>query len=264
MKADGGSGQLNREVDRIQAMINSPQHRDMRRHGKLTTGIRPRNAATLVLVDGRPGDFRVLMGKRHHSLKFMPGALVFPGGSVDRSDGSIPAGTGLTRQTEQIIMRNMRGKPTSRAAHALGMAAIRELSEETGILLGKSGENPVTHPDWREFADRSVMPSLGGLRVLSRAITPPGPPRRFDTWFFICHIGEIAHVPAGGFRPSGELEGLQWIRPEEAIASDTREITRVMLVEAMNRLDSDPDLTAGLPAPFYQSVRNRFEKVQMT
>lgn len=263
MQTSNRSGAINREVERIQSLINSPARRDTRRPGKGVAGVRPRNAATIVLVDGKPGNFRVLMGKRHHSLKFMPGALVFPGGSVDRSDGSIPAAADMSEQTAQMIVRNLRGRPTPRGARALGMAAIRELAEETGMLLGKPGANPIAHPDWRDFAERSVTPNLEGLRVLARAITPPGPSRRFDTWFFICHAQQVAHVPEGGFRPSGELEDLQWISPEAAIESDTREITRVMLVEAMNRLHQDPELTAGLPAPFYQSVRNRFQKVQM-
>ncbi len=49
-------------------------------------------------------------------------------------------------------------------------------------------------------------------------------------------LEDTHHVPAEGFISSGELEDLQWIRPQDAIRSDTREITRVILVELMNRL----------------------------
>lgn len=251
------------EISRIEAMINSPQMRDLRRSMGGNAGIRPRNAATLVVVDGKPGDFRILMGKRHHSLKFMPGALVFPGGSVDRSDGSIPAIDELPEGTEQKIVCNMRGRPTKRAAHALGMAALREVSEESGILIGKKGAAKTTHPDWADFVKHGIEPSLSNMSLLSRAITPPGPPRRFDTWFFMCPASEIGHVPPSGFDPSGELEELTWIRPQDAIETDTREITRVMLVELMNRLERDPGMSPDYPVPFYFSVNNRFHKKWM-
>lgn len=263
MNIENGDPAVRNEIARIEKMINSPQLRDMRRSGQLKTGIRPKNAATLVLVDGKPGDFRILMGKRHHSLKFMPGALVFPGGRVDPHDGSVAAAQPMAEPTERKIVEHLRGRPSRRAAHALGIAALREVSEESGILVGKPGDLPDDHPDWADFARQGVVPSLSKLSLLSRAITPPGPPRRFDTWFFLCPADEIAHVPEGGFDPSGELEGLQWIRPEEAIESDTREITRVMLVELMNRLNRDPGMSPDYPVPFYFSVNYRFHKKWM-
>ncbi len=227
------------------------------------TGIRPRDAATLVIVQRDGRETRVLMGKRHHSLKFMPGALVFPGGSVDRMDGLVPTADELPIATRRLLMSNMRGKGSARAAKAIGVAAIRELAEECGLLIGKPGNTASFHPDWAPFAERGLAPSIAGLSVLARAITPPGPPRRFDTWFMVTTAEQIAHTPQNGFNPSGELEELQWVRPRDAMEGDTREITRVMLVELMHRLERDPQLDPDYPAPFYQSLHRRFQKSMM-
>ncbi|MEZ5872287.1 MAG: NUDIX hydrolase [Nitratireductor sp.] len=254
-------GTVGHEVARIEQLINSPQMRDMRRKTARHGQIRPRNAATLVIVDGRAGNHRILMGKRNKNLKFMPGALVFPGGAVDRSDGSVPSADAMSVVTEDRILANLRGKPTRRAARALGMAAVRELAEESGLIIGKqAGFGMQDHAGWEDFANAGLAPSISGLSLLARAITPPGPPRRFDTWFFTTSSDQIGYEPDGGFDPSGELEDLQWIRPEDAIAGDTREITRVMLVELINRLKNDPSLDPSWPAPFYFSRQNRFQK----
>jgi 8-oxo-dGTP pyrophosphatase MutT (NUDIX family) len=265
MKAEAfpDDGRLGEEVARIEKIINSPHMRDLRRRYQEKGGhraLRPRNAASIILIDGKGPKARILMGQRNHSLTFMPGALVFPGGSVDRADSTAPAADTLDPVTEARILANMRGKPTPRRARALGMAAVRELSEESGLLIGKPGNPAGEHPDWQDFRRENVVPSISGLVLFARAITPPGPPRRFDTWFFLAHAEEVAHEPPGGFRPSGELEKLQWLTPHEAIKGQTREITRVMLVELMHRLEADADLDSSWPVPFYRSVRSRFHR----
>ena len=48
---------------------------------RVTQGQRPRDAATLILLDGD----RVLMGRRAPGHVFMPSKWVFPGGRVDRA-----------------------------------------------------------------------------------------------------------------------------------------------------------------------------------
>ena len=255
------SGDLKTEVNRIEDMINSPSMRDLRSRTRESIGyVRPKNASTMILLGGPKDDPVVLMGKRNQNLKFMPGALVFPGGSVDKHDGSIPAASELSSKTEERLIASMRGRPTRRGARALALAAVREVAEESGLLVGKAGTLETNHPDWDMFAKRNIVPSLDGLRLFSRAVTPPGMSRRFDTWFFISHASHIGFTPKGGFEPSGELEGLQWIRPEDAISENTREITRVMLVELIRRLRQDPDLVDNYPAPYYHTIRSRFHK----
>ncbi|MEO0329796.1 MAG: NUDIX hydrolase [Pseudomonadota bacterium] len=249
------------EVNRIETMINSPKVRDLRNRNRESNGyVRPKNASTMILVDGSANNPKVLMGKRNKAVKFMPGALVFPGGSVDRQDGSIDVSGELTENTRQRLLDNMRGRATKRGARALALAAVREVAEESGLLIGRKGAFSYADNDWQDFRENNVIPSLSGLKLFSRAITPPGLARRFDTWFFIAKASEVAHIPENGFDPDGELEELQWVSPEKAITENTREITRVMLVELIRRLRSDPEFSDDYPAPYYYTVNNRFER----
>ncbi|GIL03082.1 MAG: NUDIX hydrolase [Alphaproteobacteria bacterium] len=257
----GEEPRLAAELERIRAIIRSPRLRDERARLRRPGGaVRPRDAATIIIVDGSPGRQRILMGKRNRALAFMPGALVFPGGSVDRGDAAVPSADVLHPDTERRIIANLRGRPSRRRARGLAMAAIRELGEETGLLVGEHGLADLPSGTWAAFGEHGLVPAIGRLSLLSRAITPPGMPRRFDTWFFVVGSEAIGHQPTDGFRPSGELEELAWLTPEEAIAGATREITRVMIVELMHRLERDPGLDPGYPAPFYRAVRNRFHK----
>jgi len=52
--------------------------------------VRPRDAATLILIDRSGERPRVLVGRRHDKVVFMPGKYVFPGGRVDPTDHRIP------------------------------------------------------------------------------------------------------------------------------------------------------------------------------
>lgn len=266
MTTDGPirAASLSAELERIEALINTPSKRDPSANtSPPVAGVRPLNASTLVIVQNQGRDLRVLMGKRHHSLKFMPGALVFPGGRVDASDATAPASEELPAETTRLIVAHMRGRKTARGARALGMAALRELAEESGLLIGDANNGIAAPHGWPGYGERQITPSLAGLALLARAITPPGLPRRFDTWFFVTTADRIAHTPQGGFSPSGELEELQWIRPQEALQAQTREITRVMLVELMHRLERDPGLDPAHGAPCYRTVNRRFQKSEM-
>jgi len=255
-------GSLELEIDRLQEMIRSPKMRMMRKNASQagTPPARIRNAATIILIDGEPGNFRILMGQRNKALKFMPGALVFPGGAVDRMDGSIPSIDELDITTTQRIQDNSPARASPRTARALALACAREMAEETGLLLGKVTDYPPTHKDWFYFKDQNMAPAISSFRLLARATTPPGAPRRFDTWFFTAPASAIGFSPENGFAPSGELENLQWITPQDAIAANTREITRVILVELINRLKIDPELSPNFSAPRYYFAKNCFNR----
>src|SRR5882757_7091846 len=95
------------------------------------------------------GEPHMLMGMRGARHRFMPNRLVFPGGAVDRADLSAPCLTGLSARTEAALHRNANAK----LARGLGVAAARELHEETGLSLG-------------------LPPALDGLEYLARAVTP--------------------------------------------------------------------------------------------
>ncbi len=145
------------------------------------------------------------MGQRGAGAVFMPSKYVFPGGRVDADDdfaAPLPLSADCTQRLAQ-----------SSAPGPLVAAALRELTEETGLTLR---------------ADRPV------LRFVFRAITPPGRTRRFDARFFLADAGDLASDPDDFSRASGELTHLHWIGLAEARALDLPFITEVVLAEIAN------------------------------
>src|ERR1700741_2499606 len=97
--------------------------------------VRPKDAATLILVDRSSPRPKVLLGRRHQNHKFMPGKFVFPGGRVEAADRRMAKAAHLDLQVEDRLMRGVR-RPSPARARALVLAAIRETFEETGLLIG--------------------------------------------------------------------------------------------------------------------------------
>src|ERR1051325_5648744 len=97
--------------------------------------VRPKDAATLILVDRSGKVPKVLLGKRHHGHKFMPGKFVFPGGRVDPADKLMPVAKPLDPHAEANLMKHLQ-RASAAKARAFALAAIRETFEETGLLLG--------------------------------------------------------------------------------------------------------------------------------
>src|ERR1039457_5235539 len=69
---------------------------------------RPRDAATIILIDRSQPMPKVLLGRRHHGHKFMPGKFVFPGGRVEPQDRRMSAATALDSRVEARLMREVR------------------------------------------------------------------------------------------------------------------------------------------------------------
>src|SRR5690349_19113831 len=92
--------------------------------------VAPRPASTVLLLrdNNAANEIEVFMMVRHHQIEFNSGALVFPGGSVDKNDREIAANPALYSGGEELD------------ADALGfrIAAIRETFEESGILLARA------------------------------------------------------------------------------------------------------------------------------
>src|SRR5271154_3355667 len=57
--------------------------------------VRPRDAATLIVLRRDGPKLRVLMGRRHGGHSFMPDKWVFPGGRIDPSDFRAPVAAEL-------------------------------------------------------------------------------------------------------------------------------------------------------------------------
>jgi 8-oxo-dGTP pyrophosphatase MutT (NUDIX family) len=222
--------------------------------------LRPRDAATLIILDRRAKEPSVLMGRRHAGHKFMPGKFVFPGGRIELGDRRMPAYGALHPRAEAVLMA-MTTRPSESRARALALAAIRETFEETGILLGTTDygvPDPVPDGPWTAFRDEGVFPDLETLQVVARAITPPKRPKRFDTRFFAVDREAIAKDLGGVVGPEAELTELVWIPLSKASELDCPTVTQVILEELHDRL------TAGfgheLPVPFYRWRGNRFSR----
>ncbi len=172
----------------------------------------PRPAASLVVLRD---DGRVLMGLRGARHRFMPNRLVFPGGAVDPADHAATPATPL----RDDVLRRLEKSAEPSLARALGIAAARELEEETGLHLG-------------------LPPALDGLDYLCRAVTPEPSPVRFDARFLVVDAGRIAGTLAG----SGELEALRWWGIDEALGIDLagpqrRVLDRLRLWMAMSEAE---------------------------
>src|ERR1700743_616197 len=115
---------------------------------------RPRDAATLILVDRSATVPKVLVGRRHDKVVFMPGKFVFPGGRVDKSDNRVPVASPLPKALEANLLKGSPQITTSRA-RSLAVAAIREACEETGLCLGRKNEDKRANLDgpWQPFAE---------------------------------------------------------------------------------------------------------------
>ncbi|MGB8359762.1 MAG: NUDIX hydrolase [Acidimicrobiia bacterium] len=156
----------------------------------------PDPAATVILL--REGDpFDVLMVERNGRGMF-GSMLVFPGGRVDSED--VPEGFDTA---DDVPHRN---------------AAIRELAEETGILLTPHGAVASQTIDGRATAASSLV-------LVSRWVTPEFAPRRFDTRFYLASCDDPPDVVIDG----NELVGHAWLGPEEALNRTEKGDARMVL-----------------------------------
>jgi 8-oxo-dGTP pyrophosphatase MutT (NUDIX family) len=196
-----------------------------------TVQVRP--AATVMIVDDRP-DLHVLMLKRNARSVFVGDMWVYPGGAVDPDDGH--------GRVEALCT----GEDDSSASSALGIgadglaywvAALREMFEEAGVLLAhRVGERSLldlSPPDveatfsvYRDEVNQGTTPfmdvieaehlrlELTDMHYIGHWRTPVGPPRRYDTRFF------LAAMPAGQtpLHDNDEAVHHAWVRPADALA----------------------------------------------
>lgn len=165
--------------------------------------VRARHAASLLVLRRRAsGEPELLMGMRGARHRFMPNRLVFPGGAVDAADLKAPAAAPLAPHTRALLEK----KANPRLAHGLGIAAARELAEETGLSLGDP-------------------PALDGLEYICRAVTPPPGPVRFNARFLVVDAARVCGTLGG----SGELEDLRFVDIEVALALNLAMPTRFVI-----------------------------------
>ncbi|HEY1257943.1 MAG TPA: NUDIX domain-containing protein [Stellaceae bacterium] len=196
--------------------------------------VRPRDAASLILLRGEDAALEVLVGRRPLSARFMPGVYVFPGGAIDPRDARAWPGESGAEAVPPRLLRAAR-------------AAIRETWEEVGVLLGRPAGNaalmvrPSEAPVERAYRENGVVAALDGLAYVGRAITPSHSSRRFNTRFFLADAGHAVGAPM----PSPELEDAGWHRIDARLLDGFRDVTRFMLERAIalrNGAGGDPPL----------------------
>lgn len=183
------------------------------------------------------------MGRRHPDMAFLANKFVFPGGRVDDADLTAQPPEDLHPAVAEKLLLEMRGKASPERARALAIAAVREVREETGLILG--------NPD---------SPPLAALAYFARAITPPDRPRRFDTRFFMANANLVADKTLGG---DGELSDLAWFTLEQTITLDMPGITRLIIEDIAQVLRLPPhkaSTPASHPIPFYYHRAGHFQR----
>src|ERR1700709_2754520 len=220
---------------------------------------RPKDAATLILVDRSAAIPKVLVGKRHDKVVFMPGKFVFPGGRVDTSDNRIPVAAPTPNALEANLIKGSPKIVASRA-RALAVAAIREACEETGLCLGRKVDKPVKlEGPWAPFTDARLLTDPPSLFLIARAITPPGRVRRFDTRFFTADASAITHRVEGVIHPDAELVELVWVELGSQPLADLHPMTKNVLGELHRRLAIGP-LRHDAPVPFFHFYSGKMQK----
>lgn len=197
-----------------------------------------RDAACIVLCDQSEAETRLLLGKRRDTQVFLPNKWVFPGGRVDDEDRRLVAG---------IAVQNL--SPSATARLPFIAAALRELNEEAGLTLNFAGQGNDYNPAAINWACTMLIP-------VARAITPPGRPRRFDTWFF---LADRTHANAST-EPDGELLELGWFTLTQTRQLDLPIITRHVVEDVAACLRRGTDAARRGPFPFYFQGAERYER----
>ncbi|MDO5705641.1 MAG: NUDIX domain-containing protein [Paracoccus sp. (in: a-proteobacteria)] len=227
----------------------------------MTTADPPiRDASTVLLVRRDQGAASVLMGMRGAQAVFMPSKYVFPGGAVDAEDAALPLARPLATADHDRLLAEPRADAPADPA-ALAGAALRELAEETGLLLGRAGAGC----DLPGFGPAGLVPDAGALHFVFRAITPPGRPRRFDARFFLADAADLTGDPEDFSAACDELSHLHWVPMDQARALNLPFITEVVLAEVAELLHSAGNGPLPIPhsVPFFdnRTANPRFAQI---
>jgi 8-oxo-dGTP pyrophosphatase MutT (NUDIX family) len=216
---------------------------------------RARDAATIILLKGsEDGKPKILMGRRN-TRDAWADLYIFPGGRVDPTDHRTPTASELNAATSSRLQLGC----SPARSRALGVAAIRELYEETGLMLGRTTAAPVEVAgtdtlSWEsDLLATGLAPDLAALHVLCRAITPPQRPKRFNARFFIAD----ATLARGSLGGTGELTGLRWFTLKAARKLDLPLITRAVLEQLDKLFASSYRLRTRASTPLFRTLHGR-------
>jgi len=201
----------------------------------------PKKAATVILLrEIKLEGFEVFLLKRHEKSSFMGGNFVYPGGRVDREDGSLEL-CSYSRGTTFEDAHRMLGRTLSpEESFAHWIAGIRELFEEAGILLAydhtgnpseyKNEEDRRRFIDYRDQLQKgkiticqiakesNILLALDQLHYYAHWITPEARSERFDTRFFLARHPEGQEA---SYDQKETTEGI-WIAPRKALEENSK------------------------------------------
>ncbi len=206
--------------------------------------VRPRDAASLILLRGEGHNLELLAGRRPGHVKFMPGVWVFPGGALDPED-----------RKPWRVETDGHGLPPRLVRCA--RAALRETWEETGILVGRgipadrslADGAPGLSAVETAYANAGVAAALDVLAYVGRAITPTPVFRRFNTRFFLADGSAVFGDPVS----TDELEDVGWHPIVRRPLAPFRDVSQFMLARAIALRDG----SAPAEAPLFCTVRNK-------
>jgi 8-oxo-dGTP pyrophosphatase MutT (NUDIX family) len=201
----------------------------------------PKKAATVIVLRNRePGGFDVFLLKRHEKSSFMGGNYVYPGGRVDRDDGSLEICSFSKGMTSEEAQKILGGTFSPEESFAHWVAAIRELFEEAGVLLAydqKGNLFQLRDRDEREkylhyrkllqegktnicemAQKENLLLALNQLHYYAHWITPEAQSQRFDTRFF------LTPYPSGQEASHDQKETTAgiWITPKKALEENLK------------------------------------------
>jgi 8-oxo-dGTP pyrophosphatase MutT (NUDIX family) len=176
-----------------------------------------------VIVRDADAGPEVLLVKRRAGDAFGK-AYTFPGGVIDPDESNAhPVCSGLSREEANSILGVDNGLDYY-------SAVIRELFEETGILLVRDADgnwpaDATAHAEQRIAVDRCELPwpdflrehdycmAVDALHYFAWWITPVNSPKRWTTRFF------MAELPPGqeAEHDGKELTDSRWLRPADAL-----------------------------------------------
>ena len=213
-----------------------------------------KNAATVILLRGSQKNPEVLMGQRGKNASFMPNKFVFPGGALDPGDSEIDFNGDIPTK----CIEKLRLKADPSLAKPLIAAGIRELWEETGLILGSKSKTKMDSipKNWKNFFALGYQPSADNIEFVFRAITPPGRTRRFDARFFLLSSDNIKGDLDDFSKASGELSHLQWIELNSTQNLDLPFITEIVLSEVLSKLKGNRN--NGIPFYYHDSGTSHF------
>ena len=216
--------------------------------------VRPKDAATLILVDRSAGCRRCCSANAS-----TPQVHARQVRLSRRRRRPVRQAHAVRDRSSRTPKRPAAALPTCerRPARALALAAVRETFEETGILLGsdaRGGER--TGRAVVRVCRSQVLPDLRNIHFIGRAITPPGRPRRFDARFFTMDAARSRIASTASPAPTPNWSNWSGCRSPDAKQLDMPAVTGVMLEELDARIADG--FGHDLPVPFYRMMRGTF------